>query len=94
MENIKRKNVFSKLSDTIKRFWDMLGEEDIALDNDNNLTKKELEELAKIIKVQEEFKATVHGPNKFVPKAKVNEGTAKVIAKGKKVEKEERTLGE
>ena len=93
MENIKRKNVFSRIGDTIKNIWDTLGEEDIVV-SDNNLTAKELKELSEIIKVQEEFKATVHGPNKFVPKAKVNEGTAKVTAKGKKVEKEERTLGE
>ena len=85
---MEKDNIFKIIINGIKKAWDRLGEEDIPVED--KLGRAEREELNRINAIQEE----IHENNKFVPKAKVNEGKAKFAAKGKPKKKKKKILGD
>ena len=86
---MEKQNFFSRLINNIKAIWDRLGEEDVPVEE--KLGRAEAEELKGIKAIEAEF----HEKNKFVPKAKVNEGKANSATKGKtKAIKDEKILGD
>ncbi len=90
MEDTKKRNIFSRMFEMVKKGWKRLGEPDI-----DNLVDINDASTAKEVRRIQEVQEQVHEQKGFVPRAKVSERKAQDKVKGNNTnERRPKSLGE